>query len=101
MKFKVGDEIIVKIGKDKGKKGKIEKVFPKVQKVLIPGVNMFKKHAKRKDDKNPGGIVDIVRPINVAKIAIICKNCGKETRVGFLVSKNGKERICRKCDQKI
>ena len=101
MKFKKGDQIIVTIGKDKSRKGKIEKVFPKESRVMIPGINVFKRHLKRKDDKNPGGIIEVPRPIDVAKVALICKNCNKPTRIGYVVSKTGKDRVCRKCGQRI
>lgn len=101
MKFKKNDSIIVTVGKDKGHKGKIDKVFPDEGKVTVSGVNVFKRHTKRKDDKNPGGIMDIVKPIHVAKIALVCSACGKPTRVGYLVAKNEKVRICRKCGKKI
>ncbi len=101
MKFKKGDTIVVTTGKDKGHKGKIEKLFPQVGKVTIPGVNISKRHMKRKDDKNPGGIIDIVKPIDVSKLALVCPACGKPTRIGMLVTKNEKVRICRKCGKKI
>ncbi len=89
------------IGKDQGRKGKVEKVFPQTNTVLVPGVNMFKRHQKKRDDKHPSGIVDFPRTLDVAKIALICPKCGKPTRVGYLVTKDEKERICRKCGQKI
>ena len=101
MKFKKGDTIVVTIGKDKGHKGKIEKVLPDVGKVTVPGVNVFKRHMKRKDDKNPGGIIDIVKPIDVSKLALMCPSCNKPTRIGMLVTKNEKVRMCRKCGKKI
>jgi len=101
MKFKKGDTIIVTIGKDKGKKGKIERVFPAKSAIIVPGVNVVKRHMKRRDEKTPGGIIDIVKPIGFGKIALICPSCGKPTRVGYLVSKNDKVRICRKCNKKI
>ena len=103
MKFKKGDEIIVTIGKDKGKKGKIEKVFPKSQKVLVTGINLYKKHLKPQGQGKPGGIIDITKPLDTAKIALICLRCGKPTRVGYQIEEgNQKEtlsklRICRKC----
>ena len=101
MKYKKGDTIIVTIGKDKGHKGKIDKVLPEEGKITVAGINVFKRHTKRKDDKNTGGIIDIVKPINVAKIALVCPACGKPTRVGYLIAKNEKVRICRKCGKKI
>ncbi len=101
MKIKKGDQIIVTIGKDKGKKGKAEKIFPKESKIFVPGVNMVKRHEKKRDEKHPGGIIEAAKPISVAKIAVICPKCGKQTRLGFRIVKNTKERICRKCDQVI
>ncbi len=101
MKYKKGDTIIVTTGKDKGHKGKIDAVLPKESKVVVSGVNMSKRHMKRKDEKNPGGIIDIVKPIDVAKVAIICPSCNKPTRIGYVVAKNEKVRVCRKCGKKI
>ncbi len=101
MKIKKGDQIIVTTGKDKGKKGKVEKVFPKESKVLVPGVNIVKKHEKKRDEQHPGGIIEVVNPISMGKIAVLCPKCGKQTRLGYRIVKNNKERICRKCDQVI
>jgi large subunit ribosomal protein L24 len=101
MKLKKGDTITVTVGKDKGKTGKIEEVFPKLAAVVVAGVHVVKKHMKRRDEKNPGGIVEVVRPIDVSKVALVCPNCNKLTRVGYLIAKNEKVRICRKCGKKI
>jgi large subunit ribosomal protein L24 len=101
MKFRKGDSIIVTAGKDKSRKGKIEKTFPGEGKVLVPGVNMYKRHVKKRDDKNPGGIIDRSRPLPTANIALICPKCNQPTRIGYLVTKNEKIRICRKCEQAI
>lgn len=101
MKLKKGDQIIVTLGKDKGRKGKIEKIFPKNGKILVPGINMYKRHMKRRDEKHPGGIIDIARPMLSSKVSLFCPKCNQKTRIGYLVMKDGKERICRKCEQKI
>ena len=101
MKLKKGDQIIVTVGKDKGKKGKVEKVFPKDGAVVVPGVNIVKKHEKKRDEQHPGGIIEFVKPITMGKIALICPKCGKPTRVGYRIIKNEKERICKKCEQVI
>ena len=61
MKLKKGDRVVVTVGKDKGRKGKVEKIMPGVGKALIPGINVYKRHAKPRGEKQPGGIVDIVR----------------------------------------
>lgn len=101
MKFKKGDEIIVTMGKDKGRKGKIESVFPKESTVLVIGMNMIKRHTKRRDEKHPGGIIEKPRPITLGKIALLCPKCGKPTRVGYIVAAKKKYRICKKCQAKL
>ena len=101
MKIKKGDQIIVTVGKYKGTKGKVEKVFPKDSTILVPGVNIVKKHEKKRDEQHPGGIIEVTKPIVMGKIAVICPKCGKPTRLGYRIVKGTKERICRKCEQVI
>lgn len=101
MKLKKGDTVLVTIGKDKGKKGKVEVVYPQDNRVRVAGVNMYKRHMKRRDDKNPGGILDIPKPLDVGKVALVCPKCGKQTRVGYVVSAKEKVRVCNKCNQHI
>lgn len=99
MKIKKGDEVKIVRGKDKGKMGKIEKVLPREQKVLIPGINMAKRHLKARSQKQPAEIVSIQKPIAIANIMLVCPKCHLPTRVGF-VDENGKQkRICKKCEQ--
>jgi large subunit ribosomal protein L24 len=98
MKLRNGDEIVVLAGKDKGRKGKIEKILPKQGKVLIPGINVSKKHTKPRGEKQPGGIIEQIMPLPVSNVSLLCPSCGKPTRVGYQVNKDGsKTRICRKC----
>ena len=98
MKFKKGDTVKIIKGKDKSRKGKIEKVLPKLNKVLIPGINVYKKHLKPRGEGQPGGIVEIVKPLPVSNVALLCPKCNKQTRVGYQLDKSGsKHRICRKC----
>jgi len=101
VKLKRGDEVIITVGKDKGRKGKIEKIFPKDGTVVISGINIVKKHVKKRDEKNPGGIIEVSKPINISKIAILCFKCGKTSRVGFKLEGEEKIRICRKCEARI
>lgn len=102
MKLKKSDQIIVLAGKDKGQKGKIEKVFPKSKKVLVAGVNIYKRHRRPRGEKQPGGIIDVVKPLPVSSVALLCPKCNQATRVGFRLDPNGqKYRICRKCQQVI
>lgn len=101
MKLKKGDQVIVTGGKDKGKRGKIERVFPKEGRVLLPGVNIFKKHLKRRDERHPGGIVEIAKTLPLSKVALLCPKCGQPTRVGYRIAGDEKLRICKKCREEI
>ncbi|MBI3342684.1 50S ribosomal protein L24 [Candidatus Gottesmanbacteria bacterium] len=101
MKLKKGDTVIVTTGKDKGRKGKVEHTFPGNGTVEVGGVNIYKRHTKKRDEKRPSAIIDITKPIHISKLALICPKCNQPTRVGYLVVKGEKERICRKCEQKI
>lgn len=97
-KFKTNDIIQVTAGKDKGRTGKVLKVLPVSQKVLVEGINQYKKHIKPKGNE-PGTIVTLPRAISTASVALVCPSCGKPTRVGFDASQNPKVRICSKCRQ--
>ncbi|KKP51252.1 MAG: 50S ribosomal protein L24 [Candidatus Roizmanbacteria bacterium GW2011_GWA2_33_33] len=108
MKIKKGDKIKITIGKDKGKTGVVEKVYKNSNKVLITGMNLYKRHVKKNEKMPQGGIVEIPRPMNVSKLNFVCPKCAKVTRIGFKIEKNlpagrqGKKfRICKKCDSKI
>ncbi len=101
MKLKKGDTVKVLIGKDRGKTGKIQKVFLKDNKILVSGINLFKKHLKPQG-KKPGGIIDIQKPLLISKIALICPKCNQQTKIGFTLDKSGEKlKICRKCKQTI
>jgi len=101
MKIRKGDEIKIISGRDKGKTGKVSKVYPKIDAVLVDGLNLFKKHMRKKQADKKGEIVLVARPLKVSAIRIVCRNCGKITRVGYNLSAENKTRICRKCKQAI
>ncbi len=101
-KLKLNDTVKVKLGKDKGREGKIVKVFPADAKVMVEGINIYKKHVKAAMtvDKK-GGIFELSRPIANSKVALVCPKCKKATRVGFKLVKDVKVRICKKCGKEI
>jgi len=110
MKLKKGDTVLVVIGRDRGKKGKIEHIFEKRGKIQVAGVNIYKRHLKARGENQPGGIIDVVKPLSVAKVALVCPKCNQQTRVGYKILHQtvrdkiaGKEkiRICRKCNEVI
>lgn len=68
MKVKTGDTIRVIAGKDKGREGKIVRVYPKQNKVLIENINMFKKHIKKSEQSPQGGVVEVPRPLDASNV---------------------------------
>jgi len=83
-KFKVGDKVKIRSGKDKGREGVIESI--KGNKALVSGINIYKKHVKKALTRdNKGGIFDIPRPIDLSKLSVLDPKTGKPTRVGFRI----------------
>ena len=82
MRLKSGDKVKVIYGKERGKESVIEKAFPKQQKVVVSGVNVVKKHVKKRGEQE-GGIIEVTRPIPVSRLMLICPKCGKTTRVQY------------------
>jgi large subunit ribosomal protein L24 len=101
MKFKKTDLVKIVSGKDKGKTGKIEQILPKLGKVLVTGINQYKRHMKAKAQGQTSEIVTITKPLSSQNVALVCPHCKLQTRIGFRIEKNGKIRVCRKCDKKI
>lgn len=97
---KKGDTVMVISGKSKGKKGKVIAVSPKEGKVIVEGVNMVTKHVKPRRADEPGGIVKAEGAMYASKVMLVCPKCGKPTRVGHTIFKNGeKQRSCKKCEE--
>jgi large subunit ribosomal protein L24 len=88
-KIRKDDTVVVLAGKDKGKIGKVLKVMPKEERVLVEGVNLVKRHTKP-DVSNPqGGVIPKEASIHVSNVAIRDPKTGKPTRVGFKVNDKG------------
>jgi large subunit ribosomal protein L24 len=100
-KVKKGDVVLITKGKDRGKTGKVLKVFPKESKVIVEGLNLVKKHKKPKRAGEKGEIILIPRKISWSNVKVICPNCKKPTRVGFIKEGEDKYRFCKKCKNKI
>jgi len=101
MKIKKGDIVLIISGKDRNKKGKVLRSFPKEGKVVVEGVSLIKKHQKPKKGGEKGQIVQIPSRINVSNVEIICPNCKKITRIGFKTIDGKKYRSCKKCSKKL
>lgn len=105
MKIHKNDNVIIVAGNSKGKTGKVLKVFPKDQRVIVEGVNLRKRHTKPNQRNPQGGIVEKEAPINVSNVMIIDPKSSEPTRVGkqiLIDDKTGKKkrvRIARKSSE--
>lgn len=99
MKIKKSDNVIVLTGKDKGKKAKVLRVFPKKNLVLVEGLNLKKKHQKPTKSNQKGQIVDIATPMHISNVSLLSGST--KTRVGFKIMGDKKIRIARKTGKEI
>ena len=99
MKLKTGDKVFMITGKDKGKTGKIIQVFPKLGKIVVEGVNVFKKHAKANKSGQKGQVIELAAPLHISKVMFYCVRCEKPVRLGARFVADKKERICKKCKE--
>ncbi len=101
LKIKKGDNILVLKGKDRGKTGKVARVFLSERKIIVEGINLITKHIKPKTQGQKGEKIHIAAPIDISNVKLICPSCLKATRVGFEKNKQKKLRICKKCKKTI
>ena len=94
---KTGDTVMVINGKDRGKTGKVMQVSPSEGKVIVGGVNIVSKHVKPRQMGEPGGLITAESALYADKVQLICPKCGKATRVGHVIDKDKKVRVCKKC----
>jgi len=105
MKIKKNDSVKVIKGKDKGKKGKVLKVFPKEGKIIVEGINLLVKHVRPKKEREKGQRIQFPAAMDISKVMLVCPRCNKTTRVGYKVvpktetKKRKKVRICKKCKE--
>ncbi len=93
------DQVLVITGRDRGKKGRVLRVEPAKNRVLVEGVNIVKRHTKPNPQKGvKGGIVERESALYASKVQLVCPQCGAATRIGYHVLEDGRKvRICRKC----
>jgi len=99
VKYKKGDEVTIICGKDKDKTGRILKIFPASQKVIVEGINRVKRHRKPTQKDQHGGIKEEERPIHWSNLLILCPSCKKSARIGVRVLETGERvRFCKQCN---
>ena len=84
-------------GKDKGKTGKVAKVIPSKEKIIVEGMNIKKKNIRPKKQGQKGHIAQISAPFYASNAMIVCSSCGKAARTGYKMEGEKKIRVCKKC----
>ena len=98
---KKNDLVMVQVGKDKGKTGKVLRIAKKRDRLIVEKVNMVKRHVKP-SQKTKGGIMEKESLIHISNVIIFCDKCSKPVRVGKKLLENGKKvRFCKKCNEVI
>ena len=98
---KKGDRVYVLTGEERGKSGKILRVMPKKNRVIIDGINMMKKHTRPTPTNTQGGIIESPAPMDASKVMLVCPNCDRPIRVQRQRGPSGVVRICKKCERPI
>jgi large subunit ribosomal protein L24 len=107
MNIKKGDTVLIITGKDRGKQGIVSRALPQVNKVIVEGLNIAKKHIRPQGQTRQGGIIEKAMPIQVSNTMLICTECGKPTRVAHDRRPMGANqkirsvRVCKKCEKVI
>ena len=100
MQIRKNDSVMVISGKEKGKTGKVLRVLPKEDSVLIERLNWVKRHSRPRGPKQPGGIMEKEASIPVSNLMIMCDKCNAPVRIGHkILNDGGKIRICRRCGE--
>ena len=107
MNIKKGDTVLIIAGKDRGKQGIVSRALPQVNKVIVEGLNIAKKHIRPQGQTRQGGIIEKAMPLQVSNTMLICTECGKPTRVAHDRRPIGTDqkvrsvRVCKKCQKVI
>jgi len=100
IKIKKGDTVQIIKGEDRGKKGKVLKVFVLGNRAIVEGINLVKKHKRRTQQDQQGGVVSVETPVRLANLMLVCKRCNRPVKAGIMVLKDGsKSRFCRVCKE--
>lgn len=98
--IKKGDTVAVLVGKDRGKKGKVLRLFPKTNQILVEGLNRVKVFTRPSQQNPKGGIIEMEAKLNRSKVQLVCPRCAKQSRSSVQILKDGtKQRTCKKCHE--
>lgn len=100
--IKKDDTVMVMAGKEKGKSGKVLRILPEKNRVLVENLNVVKRHTRPSQVNPDGGIVEKEASIAISNVMLVCSACNKPSRTGMRVAEDGsKARFCKKCNQMV
>ncbi|HJO81462.1 MAG: 50S ribosomal protein L24 [SAR202 cluster bacterium] len=100
MRVQSNDNVLITKGRDRGKQGRISRVLPKQDTVVVEGINVVTRHQKPTGNFRAGGMIQKEMPIPVGNVALICAHCNKPTRIGYTrLADETKARVCQKCKE--
>ena len=101
-RIKKNDLVKVLSGKDRGKSGRVLKVWPKENRAVVEGLNLKKRHRRPRRQGEKGQIIQIPSPIHISNFLLVCPSCKAAQRTRMILESDGqKTRVCRKCAAKI
>ncbi len=98
---KQNDKVMILQGKDRGKTGKVLRVMPADNKVVVEGMQLVKRHQRARKQGQKGQILTKEHPIIASRVQVVCPKCDRPTRVGHLLTGDKKIRICKKCNAEL
>ena len=106
MGVRSGDTVLVLAGKDRGKRGTVERVqlTKRGLAVVIPGINMAKRHQKARSRTQSAGIIDVPQPLHISNVQVVCPRCDRPTRVGHARlddERHSRVRVCKRCGEQL
>ena len=100
MKLKKGDQVTILTGKERGKKGKVLRVLPEDNRLVIEGLNFLKVYTRPSQQNPKGGISQVEGKLHRSNVQLVCPRCSKPTKVSFQFLADGtKQRACKKCNE--
>jgi large subunit ribosomal protein L24 len=101
-KVKKNDLVMVIAGKERGKSGRILRIFAKKDRAIVEKINFIKRHQRPTGQQRQGGIIEREAPLDLSNLMLICESCNKPIRVGKKALEDGKKaRCCKKCGEMI
>lgn len=99
-KIRKGDKVKVISGNDRGREGEVVRVYSRTQRIIVKGVGMITKHQRPTQRQREGGIIEREGTIPISNVLVICPECDRPTRVGFIIEETGEKlRLCKQCQR--